>query len=229
MNEIVRCGNCGKDIGNSQRCPYCGLEPGGPAQDEIFDAQEASRVQKAEAQGRGARAVMILAATLGVLMAAGVGVYLTASKIPPSFSSPSSPATVEDNPAAPAGTPGDSVGSGDTAIAPDAVRLDSLNQPLTGGTAGGGETAPAADGDLTEDQAIDRVAALPEIKAWMKFVHKMSPKNKAAFRSEGLQMGRYLIQPYEDVNDGNGMGHTATFGWYEVDKKTGEVVKSSPE
>jgi hypothetical protein len=237
MSEIVRCGNCGKDIGNRRRCPYCGVETHGPAPDEIFDAQAALRVRQAESQGRGARAVAVFAAALGVLLAAGIGIYLMAAKIPSSPSPPSTPAALDDN-TAPAGAPGDSLGSGSTAIAPDAVRLDSLNQPLLGGAAAGatpasGSTAtaasPAADGDLTEDQAIDRVAALPEVKAWMKLVREKSPRNKAAFRSEGLQMGRWLIQAYEDVNDGNGMGHTATFGWYEVDKKTGETVKSSPD
>ena len=68
--------------------------------------------------------------------------------------------------------------------------------------------------------------ALPEVKKWMALVKKRAPKNGTVFKPEGVQMGRYLIHVYEDVDDGNGQGHSATFGWYEVDKKTGEAVKS---
>ena len=124
---------------------------------------------------------------------------------------------------------------GSTDIEPDAVRFDPLLQRLNNDTEPGAtaeegatapETPPAVDGELTEDQAIDRVAARPEVKAWMKQVHDREPNNKTMVRSVGLEMGRYTIHVYEDVNDGNGLGHSATFGWYEVDKKTGEVVKS---
>ena len=224
---IIRCGNCGQEMGNKKRCPHCGAEPGGPTAEENFDEQMASRVQRQESQGRGARAIMVLAAAMGIMLAAGIGVYFTAAKAPPSLPSSSTPAVVDDNSAAAARAPGGAL-AGSTAIAPDAVRPDALNQPLIGGTAAAaaGNTAPAAAGELTEDQAIDRVAAFPEVKAWLKEVSQKSPGNKPAFRSEGLQMGRYLIHVYEDVNDGNGQGHAATFGWYEVDKKTGEVVKS---
>lgn len=229
MAEIVRCGNCGKEIGNRKRCPHCGVEPNGPTQDEIFDQQAALRVQRAESQGRGARVIMALAGLMVLLMGAGVAFYFMASKMPSSPEPEPTPAVVDAESASPAPA------SGATDIEPDAVRFDPLLRQLNGGTAPGATaeegattptTPPPADGELTEDQAIDLVASRPEVKAWMKLVHDRSPNNKTMIRSEGLEMGRYTIHVYEDVNDGSGMGHSATFGWYEVDKKTGEVVKA---
>jgi len=218
MGEIVRCGNCGKDIGKRQRCPYCGQEQVGHSQDEIFDAQAAMRVKQAETQGSGARAVMILAVIMGLLMFAGAGLYFMESQNPTSPQPTPAPVAVEGSSATPANATEAVAGS--TAVAPDAVNPDAGNQPLVVNGSTTAAAAAPADGELTEDQAIARVEAMPEVKAWMNQV------TKPAFKSEGLQMGRYLIHVYEDVNDGGGQGHTTTFGFYEVDKKSGEVVKS---
>ena len=230
MAQIIRCGNCGKEIGNQKKCPYCGQEQGAQSSDEIFEEQTEVRVHQVEAQGKGARAVMIAAALMVLMMGAGVALYLMASKIPPS-PAPTTPTAVEGTSTAPANAA--SAAAGSTAVAPDAVNPDNLNRPLTAGGStaapAAGNSAPAeptAEGELTEKQAVERVMALPEVKKWMALVEKRAPKNHTMFKAEGVQMGRYLIHVYEDVDDGNGQGHSATFGWYEVDKKTGEAVKS---
>jgi hypothetical protein len=227
MAQIIRCGNCGREIGEKKKCQYCGLEASGPTPDDLFDAAAEMRVHKVEAQGRGARAIMILAAVTVVLMAAGIAFYFLAAQMPPPSPDPT-PAVADANTTAPAGATDATTGS--TAVAPDAVNSDNLNRPLTaGGATAAGNSAPpepVAEGELTEKQAVERVMALPEVKKWMALVEKNAPKNRTVFKSEGLQMGRYLIHAYEDVNDGNGQSHNATFGWYEVDKKTGEAVKS---
>ena len=233
MGEVVRCGNCGKEIDNRKRCPYCGVEPGGPSLDEIFDQQAATRVQLAESQGQGAKIIMVLSGLVALVIGVAVALYFLGVNLP--LPQPDADTPVADGPETARATTSAYPQAGSTDIEPDAVRFDPLLQRLNNDTEPGAtaeegatapETPPAVDGELTEDQAIDRVAARPEVKAWMKQVHDREPNNKTMVRSVGLEMGRYTIHVYEDVNDGNGLGHSATFGWYEVDKKTGEVVKS---
>lgn len=228
---IIRCGNCGKEIGNRVRCPHCGVEQGGSTSDEIFDAQAAMRIKRAESQGKGARLVMVLAALTGLLLAGSAGVYflqINAPSSPEPVPAPA-PAVTAGNTAA--ATSAGTTQAGATAITPDPVNPANLDQPLTGGTAqpAGGDTAaeqPASVDDIGESKAVRLVSARPEVKAWMELVKRKSPRNKVKFKAEGPSMGRYTVQAYEEVDDGNGQSHTATFGWYEVDKKTGEVVKT---
>lgn len=67
---------------------------------------------------------------------------------------------------------------------------------------------------LTEDEAIRKVSSLPQVQDFLKRV----PGGQVRLDHEELQINSFIIQVFE-VKD----GHTATFNWYQVDKKTGEV------
>lgn len=62
--------------------------------------------------------------------------------------------------------------------------------------------------------AVAKVKALPEVKDYLKRV------SSGLVAINGEVDNSYLIQVYEIKND-----HTATFNWYKVDKKTGEIKK----
>jgi hypothetical protein len=73
-----------------------------------------------------------------------------------------------------------------------------------------------------EDLAIDFVWRRPEVKAWLKlFPHGTSKLGGHAAATADLDHGEiYSVHVYEDLPD-----HTATFGWYDVNVKSGKVTK----
>lgn len=79
---------------------------------------------------------------------------------------------------------------------------------------------PPVTGPLSEKQAIDRVRLIPEVKDWLRLLKEKGAK--AFIEVNHSEDGKYVIRCYEIVND-EGMGHTATQGWYSVDKQTGFV------
>ncbi len=68
-------------------------------------------------------------------------------------------------------------------------------------------------GDLTQEQAVERIKGLTEVKNYLEEV----PAGRVELESSE-RAGVYLIHVYEIKN-----GHTATFNWYRVDKATGEI------
>lgn len=76
------------------------------------------------------------------------------------------------------------------------------------------KTTPVPKSGLTKTEAISKVKALPEVADYLKKV----PNGQVAVGGE--EESSYLVQVFE-VKD----GHTATFNWYQVAKKTGEVKR----
>ena len=69
-------------------------------------------------------------------------------------------------------------------------------------------------GKITQQQAVAKVKALPQVQEYLKVV----PNGKVEVDNE--IEGNYNVHVYE-VKD----GHTATFNWYGVNKTTGEIKK----
>lgn len=72
----------------------------------------------------------------------------------------------------------------------------------------------AESGKITQEQAVKTVKKLPEVKDYLDRV----PNGRVEVDNE-LE-GKYNIHVYE-IKD----GHTATFNWYRVSIKSGEVKK----
>ena len=65
---------------------------------------------------------------------------------------------------------------------------------------------------ISKEEAIANVSTLPEVIEYLKRV----PKGLVLVN--GQEDNAYMVQVYEFKN-----GHTATFNWYTVDKKSGVV------
>lgn len=74
----------------------------------------------------------------------------------------------------------------------------------------------------SEDDAIARVTALPDVATWIKLVQTKSPANRIVIDVDSEDATFYTVHACELVQDEPG-GHSATFGWYEVTKTTGTV------
>jgi hypothetical protein len=75
---------------------------------------------------------------------------------------------------------------------------------------------------IDKEQATQAVATEPEVK---KFIDLLQSKGKKAHIDvEQEDLKSYSAHVYEIVDDGGGAGHTATFGWYKVDRATGKVT-----
>lgn len=79
------------------------------------------------------------------------------------------------------------------------------------------------EGPVSEATAVARVRTLPEVAAWLATLGANS--GRARFAIEGSEPAAYTIRVYEAVPDGGGGGHSATFGWWDVDRQTGEVTR----
>jgi len=87
---------------------------------------------------------------------------------------------------------------------------------------------PSLSGPVTsQDDAIARVTALPDVAAWIKLVQTKSPANRVVIDVDSEDGTIYTVHAYELVQDELG-GHSATFGWYEVTKATGVVHSVMP-
>ncbi|GAB6989549.1 stalk domain-containing protein [Paenibacillus pini] len=64
---------------------------------------------------------------------------------------------------------------------------------------------------VTQDRAIDLV---------YKKIKKDADKYKLRFMIDGEENNKYTVWAYEQMSD-----HTATYGWYYVNKNTGKVTK----
>ena len=62
------------------------------------------------------------------------------------------------------------------------------------------------------------------VKEVATFIKELERKNKRACIDVSAEADNgYSMHIYEVVDDGDGMSHTATFGWYRVDRKTGKI------
>jgi len=74
------------------------------------------------------------------------------------------------------------------------------------------------------DEAIERVAAVPEVMIWQHQMEAAGAKVQLAVADEDDKT--YRVQVFEVVDTG-GEAHTATMGWYIVEKATGKTYAES--
>ena len=80
------------------------------------------------------------------------------------------------------------------------------------------ESAPAT---ISEAQALSKVRERTEVVKYEAVLTKAG--KKVTFEVEDGD-DSWSVHVFEIVSDGES-SHTATFGWYSVDKKTGEIQK----
>jgi hypothetical protein len=71
---------------------------------------------------------------------------------------------------------------------------------------------------VSQENAAALVQALPEVKS---FLHT-AQAGKIALQGESGDKRSWIIHVYEDLPD-----HLATFAWFQVDKTTGKITKTS--
>ncbi|MDO8260803.1 MAG: hypothetical protein Q7T50_04910 [Candidatus Magasanikbacteria bacterium] len=76
---------------------------------------------------------------------------------------------------------------------------------------------PSQISGISEKEAIEKIRQLPEVKNYLAKV----PGAHVEVNSFEKETGAYLVQVFE-VKD----NHTATFGWWEVEKISGKLKKS---
>lgn len=103
---------------------------------------------------------------------------------------------------------------------PDTVILWKVKEGEAPSQKGVSETAPSAT--ITKDQATDIVAKLEDVDKFCKLLE--ASNKRAVFDTTEEDANTWMVHVYEIVDDGEGMSHTATFGWFKVDRKTGKVT-----
>jgi hypothetical protein len=87
--------------------------------------------------------------------------------------------------------------------------------------------APPQAAPVSADEAIAKVKALPEVAEWIANVTKAGGSPHIDMDSEDAVA--YTVHVYEVVKEeGDIPSHTATMGWFTVDKGTGEVKQQVP-
>ncbi len=81
----------------------------------------------------------------------------------------------------------------------------------------GATTNPGKVSGISENEAVEKVRQLPEVKNFLATV----TNTYVEVSSFDEESGTYLVQVFE-IKD----NHTATFGWWEVEKISGKVKKS---
>ncbi|ANV88966.1 zinc ribbon domain-containing protein [Picosynechococcus sp. PCC 7117] len=82
--------------------------------------------------------------------------------------------------------------------------------------------------EITEAIAIEQVANLAAVSEWQALVRTVAPQNSTYIEVVEQTPTNYLIHVYETVNNPGEPSHTATYGWYEVDRQTGMVFEMLP-
>jgi hypothetical protein len=84
-------------------------------------------------------------------------------------------------------------------------------------------------GRLTEAQALTLVANRSEVRAWKQQITTDRTARQRGctthIQLDRKEQGSYVVQVFEEVPDGDGSSHTATFNWYHVNEKTGKVTR----
>jgi len=75
---------------------------------------------------------------------------------------------------------------------------------------------------VSQAQALFKVKVLPEV---VKYEADLKMAGKKASYEAQADGEDWLIQVFEIVKNNNEPSHTATFGWYRVNKKTGETIR----
>ena len=83
----------------------------------------------------------------------------------------------------------------------------------------------SARGPVTASRALQIVSRRPEVRAYSRRLRARGKTAHVALDSEDRKA--FSIHVFEEVQQG-ASSHTATFGWYEVDRKTGRVRRTTP-
>lgn len=91
----------------------------------------------------------------------------------------------------------------------------------------GSNQNPESEDDEEENtdentSSIDAAAAEKLVKEYLNMVDD----SLEVVTSHQDENGNYVVQVYELVDQDDGLAHTATYGWYTVDKTTGEVEET---
>jgi hypothetical protein len=87
----------------------------------------------------------------------------------------------------------------------------------------GSASPPSGSGGLlTEEQALQKVREVREVKEWLGAMQRAGKPPHIVIDRE--EEGSFIVQVYEIVQDGPDQAHTATMGWYRVNRRTGEVT-----
>ncbi|MDO8561451.1 MAG: hypothetical protein Q7S05_01350 [bacterium] len=103
-----------------------------------------------------------------------------------------------------------------------AVLLASTPRGETSILHSGNGFAPLFTNTWTEDRAVAEVSALPEVR---DFENMLAKTGKVAVIEIEGENSDWAVHVFEIVRNDDGTSHTATFGWYRVDKTTGEMEK----
>ncbi|MBI3980986.1 hypothetical protein HY345_03220 [Candidatus Microgenomates bacterium] len=76
---------------------------------------------------------------------------------------------------------------------------------------------PAVSAKITAEQAVEKVRNLPEVRDYLKNVPN------GIVEIDNTMAAEYFVHVYE-IKD----RHTATFNWYHVNNKTGDIVSDFP-
>lgn len=75
---------------------------------------------------------------------------------------------------------------------------------------------------IDEAQALSKIRLRTEVVKYEADLAKAGKKATFEAQDDGEE---WIIQVFEIVQNKGEASHTATFGWYRVDKKTGKVIK----
>lgn len=100
-------------------------------------------------------------------------------------------------------------------------------QATSRGKASSSPQSATKHGKVSELQAVQLISRRPEVKAWKREIAAAAKSRgvSAHIELDRTEAGEYVVHVYEDVPDGDGSSHTATFNWYYVNQKTGKVRK----
>ncbi|MBX9673752.1 MAG: hypothetical protein K2X70_09935 [Candidatus Obscuribacterales bacterium] len=85
-----------------------------------------------------------------------------------------------------------------------------------------------AEGKVSDEQAVAKVMLLPEVKEFWQQGQLPANKKMGTAKIEvepgdGDDKGNWIVHVYTLMSD-----HTATMGWYRVDRRTGAVSSMMP-
>ncbi|HEY9759083.1 MAG TPA: hypothetical protein V6C97_28210 [Oculatellaceae cyanobacterium] len=82
-------------------------------------------------------------------------------------------------------------------------------------------------GKVSELQAVQIISRRPEVRSWKREIAAAAKSRgvSAHIELDRTEAGEHVVHVYEDVPDGDGSSHTATFNWYYVNQKNGKVRK----
>ncbi len=112
----------------------------------------------------------------------------------------------------------------------EGYKPDSIDTPPTkteeSSSFSGGSTSANLVSD--EEDAIAAVKNKADVLKWYETLRKAGKEKNARIDVDSEENDKYIVHVYEVVQNYGEPSHTATFGWFEVEKKTGFVKSIVP-